>query len=220
MRYKIMTYKMTKKNFLFWAASGLLLMLTSCDNNDWVLYRAGQEYFPLKKGYYWKYDKGNSLELVEVKGETIAFGRATWNLLRNGANEYWTKNGSEVKKLFTRKVNYNGVDYTLQQSWLLQYKIPFVVGNFWSDVFTDTVIILGDTFRIKQTVFRKIWGITDITVPAGTFFQVYKIEFLETFTLNDYHEQHLGYEWFAPGVGLIQQAYADTTEVLMEYRSE
>ncbi|MEO0091362.1 MAG: hypothetical protein ABIK61_01445 [candidate division WOR-3 bacterium] len=201
-------------SYLIWA------LLITCNNSDWVLYRAGQDYFPLKGGNYWKYDKGNVVELVEVKGETIAYGNSVWHLLRNGASEYWTKNGKEVKQLIIRKINYGGTDYILQQSWLLEYKLPFVLGNFWSDVFTDTVIILGDTFRIKQTVFRKIWEVSDITVPAGTFTQVYKIEFYETFSLNNYYEQQFGYEWFAPGVGLIKRVYADTTESLIEYRSE
>ncbi|MCX7785467.1 MAG: hypothetical protein N2201_04480 [candidate division WOR-3 bacterium] len=174
----------------------------------------------MKPNYYWKYTKGNIVELVEIKGETIAYGNSVWHLLRNGESEYWTKNGSEVKRLIIRKVNYGGVDYILQQSWLLEYKLPFVLGNSWSDVFADTVIILGDTFRIRQTISRKVWEISDVTVPAGTFGQVYKIEFHSTFTLNNYQEHYFGYEWFAPGVGLIKRVYADTTSSLIEYRSE
>lgn len=194
-----------------------LFFLLSCNNNDWILYRAGNDYFPLKKGNWWQYETNGIFEMVEVKGDTIVYDRPCVHLLRNFADEYWVKDNGDVKKLELRTVNYNGTDYLIQKAWLLQYRLPFVLGSFWSEAFADTVVVLGDTHRIKQTITRQVFEITDITVPAGTFLQTYKIEYTETFILNDSTEYYSGYEWFAPGVGLIKKISNNIEKILNDY---
>lgn len=195
----------------------LFILVLSCNNSDWILYRAGSDYFPLKSSNWWKYESEGITELVEVKGDTIAYDRSCIHLLRNFTDEYWIKDNSEVKKLILRTINLGGTDFLLQQSWLLQHRLPFMLGSLWSEVFTDTVIILGDSFHLNQTMWRKVIAVENINVPAGTFFQTYKIEFSETFTLNDSIEQYSGYEWFAPGVGLIKRIANNIEQVLIDY---
>jgi hypothetical protein len=193
-----------------------VLLIVSC-NDDWLLYRAGNDYFPLKNGSRWEYAKNGTITAVEVLTDTTAYGQSSSHLIRNFADEYWLKDNGDVKNLILRTVNYGGTDYTLQENWLLEYRLPFVVGNYWSDVFTDTVVILGDTFRLHQMIWRKVVEIADLSVPAGSFFQTYKLEFSETFMLNDSTEQYSGYEWFAPGIGLIKRIINNSEEVLIDY---
>ncbi len=195
----------------------LSVIILTCNNNDWILYRAGNDYFPLKNGYWLQYETNGIFETVEVKGDTVAYDRACVHLLRNFADEYWVKDNSDIKKLEIRTVNYNGTEYIIQKEWLLQYRLPFVLGSFWSEAFTDTVVVLGDTYHIKQTITRWVVEITDLTVPAGTFLQTYKIEYYEIFILNDSVENYSGYEWFAPNVGLIKKIINNTETHLINY---
>lgn len=204
---------MTKK--YYWLII-FLLFIINC-GNDWLLYRASNDYFPLKTGNTWVYNKDGIITTLEVLTDTTAYGLSCSHLTRNFSDEYWSKSNGEVKKLFLRTINYSGTDYILQQSWLLEYQLPFVLGNLWSETYNDTVIILGDTFKIYQQIWRKVMEITDISVPAGSFFQTYKIEFSETFSLNDSTEQYIGFEWFAPGVGLIKRITNNVEEVLIDY---
>lgn len=195
----------------------LSVIILTCNNNDWILYRAGNDYFPLKKGNWWQYETNGIFEMVEVKGDTVAYDRPCVHLLRNFADEYWVKDNGDVKKLELRTVNYNGTDYIIQKEWLLQYRLPFVLGSFWSEAFADTVVVLGDTYHIKQTITRQVFEINDTTVPAGTFLQTYKIEYTETFILNDSTEYCSGYEWYAPGVGLIKKISNNIEKNLIDY---
>jgi hypothetical protein len=198
----------------------LFLVVISCNNDDWLLYRTGQDYFPIKKDSWWKYENQTGTELVKVEGDTVINNRPCLHLLRNFASEYWVKDNGQIEKLVVKTINYAGNDYALQESWLLQYQLPFVLGSAWSESFADTVMVLGDSFRIQQTIARKVVEINDVNTPAGTFFQTYKIEYVETYTLNDSTENYAGYEWFAPGIGLVKKIINNTEQILIDYSAK
>jgi len=194
-----------------------LLVSISCHNQDWILYRASSDYFPLRNGDWWKYETQNITKLVEVQGDTFVNNQPCIHLFNAYEDEYWTDDNGNMRKLNLRTVNYGGTDYVLENEWLLQYKLPFVLGSLWSDVFTDTVVILGDSYRLKHNIIRKVVQIEDLNIPAGTFFQAYKIEYNETFTFNDSIENYSGFEWFAPGVGLIKKVINNSETILTDY---
>jgi len=193
-----------------------VLLIVSC-NDDWLLYRAGNDYFPLKNGTWWKYESDGVITNIEIQTDTVINNQPCSHWITNFADEYWSKDNGNIKKIILKTVNYNGTDYVLQQNWLLEYEIPFILGNYWTDTFNDTIVILGDTYRIYHTIWRNVVDIADTSVPAGTFFQTYKLEFSETFMLNDSTEQYSGYEWFAPGIGLIKRIINNSDEVLIDY---
>ena len=194
-----------------------ITIVLSCNNSDWILYRAGNDYFPLQKGYWWQYESNGVYETVEVKGDTVAYGRPCIHLLRDFDDEFWIKDNDEIRKLEFRTKNYDGTEYPIQQAWLLQYRLPFILGNYWTESFTDTVLVLGDTYRINQTITRKITDITDLSVVAGMFIQTYKVEYYETITINDSIEYYSGYEWFAPNVGLVKKIINNVEKILVDY---
>jgi hypothetical protein len=206
------------KNKFYWliCLSVFLLLIINC-SDDWLLYRTSSDYFPLKTGDEWVYEKNGTITTIETLTDTTAYGLACSHLIRNFGDEYWSKENGDVKKLIFRTVDYGGTDYVLQQSWLLEYRLPFVIGNYWSETFNDTVVILGDTFRLHQTMWRKVVQIADLSVPAGSFYQTYKLEYSETFSLNDSTEEYSGFEWFAPGIGLIKRVINNSDEVLIDY---
>ena len=166
---------------------------------------------------WWEYDVQGAIEVDSVVGETIAYGVNCIHYLRNYGDEYWIKNDGEVKKLELRTINVGGTENTIEQTWLLQYRLPFILGSYWTETFSDTVVVLGDTYRISQTVSRSVKEINDISVNVGMFIQTYKIEYFETITINDSIEQHQGYEWFAPNVGLVKKIINGITTQLAAY---
>ncbi len=193
------------------------LCIISCNNNDWILFRASNNYFPLTTGDRWTYETNGASELVKVISDTNAYGISCSYLTRNFADEFWTKDNNEVKKLVLRTVNYGGTDYTIQQVWTVQYHLPFVLGNYWSNTYNDTTTVLGDTFYTSQTITRKVVAVEDINVPAGSFLQTYKLEYIENVTINDSTEQYSGFEWYAPGLGLVKKIVNNTEQVLIDY---
>jgi hypothetical protein len=152
-----------------------------------------------------------------VISDTNAFGISCSYLTRNFADEFWTKNNSEVKKLSIRTVNFGGTDYTIQEVWAVQYHLPFVLGNYWSNTYNDTATVLGDTYYTSQTITRKVVAVEDVNVPAGSFLQTYKLECIENVTINDSTEQYSGFEWYAPGLGLVKSIINNTTKELIDY---
>jgi hypothetical protein len=197
-----------------------ILFNLNCNNENWVLFRASQDYFPLANGNTWHYQTDNTATVIEVNNDTIINNIKATIVTRNFENQYWLKNQGEVKKLTLRTVNYGGNDYTIQASWLLQYRLPFIIGSTWSDVFTDTADVLGDIYYIKETIARQITAIEHITVPAGSFFETYRIDFVETCQINDSLESYTGSEWFAPGVGLVKRIANNIEQVLTDYLIE
>jgi len=199
----------------------IILLVTlfgiSCNNNDWILFRASNNYFPLTTGNKWTYETNGATELVKVIGDTNAYGISCSYLTRNFADEFWTRDNSEVKKLVIRTVNFGGTDYTIQEVWAVQYHLPFILGNYWSNTYNNTTTVLGDTYFTSQTITRKVVAVEDVNVPAGSFLQTYKLECIENVTINDSTEQYSGFEWYAPGLGLVKSIINNTTKELIDY---
>lgn len=198
-------------------ASLVIISQFNCDNENWIFLRASKDYFALQSGNTWQYEIGGVVKIVKVEHDTVINNISTRIVTIDFQNQYWQKNQSNIKKLSLRQVNYNGNDYTIEQAWLTQYQLPFILGNSWSDTFADTVDLFGDTYYIRETITRQITAIEDVNVPAGSFFETYRIDFIETCQINDSLEYYSGSEWFAPGVGLIKRTANQTQQVLTEY---
>ncbi|MCS7258519.1 MAG: hypothetical protein NZ601_04020, partial [candidate division WOR-3 bacterium] len=133
-------------------------------------------------------------------------------------HEFWSMNEGIIKKLIQKYIVIAGHEYLLKKEWVLQYHVPFLQGNVWGDYVRDTINLLGQLFFFEYIVIRKIVGIEDITTPAGSFIEAYKLDFFEKFTLNDETEIYQGTEWFAPNVGLVKKIINGEEEVLIEYK--
>lgn len=206
---------MKKNLFIFFI---ILTLTISCNNPDWLLYRASSDYFPLKTGNWWQYSQYGQIEQVEVKSETIVYGTNCIHLLRNYSDEFWKKTDNEIRKLYVRKINIGGTDFEIQKAWLLQYQLPFVLGAQWAETFTDTVLVMGDTIRIFHTVSRVVREIGDVNVLAGTFHQCYKLDYIEQVKINDsLVEDYAGYECYAPQIGLVKKVINNRETLLMDY---
>jgi hypothetical protein len=205
-----MSFDASRSLLVFLAAVALL---SGCD--DMTLYRAKSDYFPLIPGSRWTYDAAGNTAIDSVVGDSAIDDRACVVVLRDYAPEYWTKQVTEVQQFTKLVVNRSGQDYVLEERFRLAYALPLVKGATWSDSFQAAVVLQGtDTVPVKDNSLGRVAEIEDVSTPAGTFLQCYRIEIhreVEAAELSftaDYSE------WLAPDVGLVRRVTGtDTTEL-------
>lgn len=204
------------------SAALLLLLALGCSS---LLFRSGQDYFPLVRGSLWKYLDGSDTVYVEVAGDSLIGGRTAVVVTTDFAPGFWTKPApeAEVRRWVRRTFERGGVEYVLEARYGLVYLLPFVNGTGWYDEHADTVVVLGvDTLRYRRRLEARVVAIEPVTVPAGSFDDCYRLEFTETtetaiadsvttVTVNRT-------DWLAPGVGLVRRRSGATELELARYR--
>ena len=202
------------RRLLFVLAAGALL--AGCD--DMTFYRAKSDYFPLLPGSRWTYDVAGNTAIDSVVGDSAVDGRPCVVVLRDYAPEYWTKQATEVRQFTNLVANRGGQDYVLEQRYRLVYSLPLIEGATWSESYRDTVLLIGtDTVLVKDSLASHVAAIEDITTPAGTFIQCYRVE-----TYRDVEAVELSFtdnytEWLAPGIGLVKRVTGAEEKVLTGY---
>ena len=191
-------------------------LLSGC--SDMTFYRAKSDYFPLVPGSRWTYDVGGNTAIDSVVGDSAVDGRACVVVLRDYAPEYWTKQMTEVRQFTSLVANRGGQDYVLERRYRLVYALPLIEGATWSESYRDTVFLQGtDTVSLKDSLSGRVAAIEDITTPAGTFLQCYRVE-----TYRDVVAAELSFtdnytEWLAPGVGLVKRVTGTEEKILTGY---
>jgi len=202
------------RRVLWLLAAGALL--SGC--SDMTFYRAKSDYFPLAPGSRWTYDVAGNTAIDSVVGDSSVDGRPCVVVLRDYAPEYWTKQITEVRQFTSLVANRGGQDYVLEQRYRLVYALPLIEGATWSESYRDTVFLQGtDTVLLKDSLSGRVAAIEDITTPAGTFLQCYRVE-----TCRDVEAAELSFtdnytEWLAPGVGLVKRVTGTEERVLTGY---
>lgn len=205
------------------ASAGLRLSLfaaamfaLSCDS---LLFRAGQDYFPLVPGSEWRYAVGTDSVVVTVDtAPAVAANRACVRLYRDLAAQYWVKGSSEVLRLYTRTEILPQGEDTIEHRFGLVYELPFVEGATWQTTFRDTVVVLGtDTIFFAHSLSGRVAAIEDVAVPAGGFSDCYRLELFEEVICRDTTRSQWT-EWLAPGVGIVKRRSGTTEELLTSYR--
>jgi len=190
-------------------------LLSGC--SDMTFYRAKSDYFPLVPGSRWTYDVDGNTAIDSVAGDSAVDGRACVVILRDYAPEYWTKQIKEVCQFTILTINRGGQDYVLEERYRLIYSLPLIEGATWSESH-DTIALVGsDTISLKDSLHGRVAAIEDITTPAGTFLQCYRVE-----THREVEAAELSFtedytEWLAPGVGLVKRVTGTEERVLTNY---
>jgi hypothetical protein len=202
------------RRFLFILAAAALL--SGC--SDMTFYRAKSDYFPLLPGSRWTYDVAGYTAIDSVVGDSAVSGRACVVVLRDYAQEYWTKQTTEIRRFTSLVANRGGQDYVLEKRYRLVYSLPLVEGATWWESYRDTVVLMGtDTVVVKDSLASRVAATEDVTTPAGTFIQCYRIE-----TYRDVEAAELSFtdnytEWLAPGVGLVKRVTGTEERTLTSY---
>lgn len=197
-----------------WLGLGLVFIL-GC-GQDHIVLRATGDYFPLRIGNYWKYEDAVTKipRIVEVKADSVVFGRSCTVVEDNFKESYWIKSEGWVEKFIVNTITRYGDEDTLEQAYRVFYLLPFVVGNTWSDTFADTVVVLTDTIVFHHAIEVTVAGIEDV----NDFTDTYKVETVETQSQNDSTETRATTEWLAPGIGIVKRVGEGVDELLIEYQ--
>jgi hypothetical protein len=202
------------RRVVFGLAAGLLL--TGC--SDMVFYRAKSDYFPLVPGCRWTYDVNGHAAVDSVVGDSALDGRACVVVLRDYAPEYWTKQLTEIRQFTDLVVSRGGEDFELERRYRLVYALPLIEGATWSEAYNDTVVLQGtDSVFVRDSAASRVAAIEDITTPAGTFIQCYRIETHRDVTAAELSFSADYIEWLAPGVGLVKRTSGTEERVLTGY---
>jgi len=202
------------RRILIVLAAGALL----CGCDDMMLYRAKSDYFPLVPGSRWTYDVGGNTAIDSVVGDSALDGRPCVVVLRDYAPEYWTKQLTEVRQFTSLVATRGGQDYELEARYRLVYALPLIEGATWSESYRDTIVLVGtDTVLLKDSLASHVAAIEDITTPAGTFIQCYRVE-----THREVEAAELSFtddysEWLAPGVGVVRRVTGTEEKTLTNY---
>jgi hypothetical protein len=193
-------------------AAALLL----CGCSEMLLHRSSLDYFPLVRGSEWKYLVGeDTAYYLEVLGDTSVGNTTSTAVAVNFLPEFWLKEPTRISRYFYRDTLIGSYPDVLEERYGLVYLLPLVSGNSWQDSFSQTLYGL-DTFDYHRRLEARVSGPEDVSVPAGSFYDCYRIEFTEeiggadTTTLSST-------EWLAPGVGLVKKVVGTETRVLAAY---
>ncbi len=186
--------------------------LSGC--GDMLMYRAGQDYFPLVSGSSWTYEPAR---VDSVGPDSTVAGRRATVVFRDFAPEFWLKTATEVRQLVRRTVIRSGREYVLEEQYRLVYALPLVVGRSWAESFRDTVILLGtDTVPVFDSVWARVVGAEDIATPAGEFCQCYRVD-SRRILQADTSLVETRTEWLAPGVGVVRAETGASVTLLRDY---
>jgi hypothetical protein len=192
--------------------SALVVVVSGC--SEMLLYRAGQDYFPLVSGSRWTFEPDR---VDSVGRDTALAGRRATVVYRDYAPEFWLKTATEVRRLVRRTVIRSGSEYLLEEQYGLEYCLPLVEGAEWAESFRDTVVLLGtDTVAVFDSVWARVVAVEDLTTPAGWFLQCYRIDF-NRIVQADTNFTESRTEWLAPGVGVVRRTADGQTAELRDY---
>jgi hypothetical protein len=161
----------------------------------------GESYYPLKEGLRWEYlvisDKSDTKKLIitnlaprEVDGKTVT--PRQWDLGGHTFIEFMGKDGSGIYR-YAEQIGAKGSP-TLLTPKECHLKFPISENNSW----TMTTKLGNTPLNVSLTIESVS---EDVTVPAGAFKDCLKIKQVGS---NDAGASVMGYEWYAPKVGIVK----------------
>jgi len=206
---------MSSRHWLFVLAAAVVAV---CACDDLTLFRAGSDYFPLTQDSRWTYSDGLVTLTDSVAGDSVTDGRNATVVLRSFAPEFWLRDQTGAWRFIRRIIIRGGQEYELEARYEQEYQLPLVLGATWSDVFRDTVVVMGsESLFVRDSLSGRVVAIEDITAPAGTFAESYRVEFFRS-VQTDTLAETAWTEWLAPGVGLVKRLTGTDSLVLVDYR--
>lgn len=206
---------MSSKHWMVVLAAAVLAV---CACDDLTLFRAGSEYFPLIQDSRWTYSDGLVTLTDSVAGDSVTDGRNVIVVLRSFAPEFWLRDQTGAWRFIRRTIIRGGQEYELEAQYEQEYQLPLVLGATWAGTFSDTVTVMGtESLFVRDSLSGRVAAIEDITTPAGTFAECYRIEFFRS-VRTDTLAETAWTEWLAPGVGLVKRLTGTDSLVLVDYR--
>ena len=191
-------------------------ILTSCSLPFGVVDRAVSDYFPLADGDYWYYETGSGDTLAaRIEGDTVILGDTAYIYTYGSEILYFFRTDRGIDRYY-EAVTYRGGDKVILEKRIGPYlALPLIDGFASADSFTNTAVVVNDTFRYLRSVGLKVVLLGDLTVRGREFREVYRAEITDSKRVDGplgtsvCERQEVLY--LAPDVGIIRK-----TEVLAE----
>jgi hypothetical protein len=175
----------------------LLLVLPDTGRCD----ELSESYYPLKEGMRWEYlvisNASDTKKLTitnltpkEVQGKKVTPRK--WDLGGNVFIEFMEKDDSGIYR-YAEQVGDKGAP-TLVTPKECHLRFPFTEGNSW-----NMATKLGNSTMNVTLTLESVSE--EVKVPAGTFKDCLKIKQVGG---NDAGASVMGYEWYAPKVGVVK----------------
>ncbi len=166
-------------------------------------------HFPLAVGNRWEYDNGFSITIVKqfTKGDTTFYGFTSYPYPDSLPQDIWDSASTwqdftnnfmaQMPSGFIMKDTLNGLATTMLRT-------PIAVGQSWRTPIET--IHHSEPIEVEFTCI----GQEDVTVPAGTFTNCWKVktQFEKEDTLKGEIYTIIQYLWFADGVGIVKDSLA------------
>jgi hypothetical protein len=161
----------------------------------------GESYYPLKEGMRWEYlvisDKSDTKKLIitnlaprEFEGKKVTPRK--WDLGGHTFIEFMEKDESGIYR-YAEQVGEKGSP-TLVTPKECHLKFPISEGNNW----TMTTKFGNNALNVNFTLESVS---EDVKVPAGSYKDCLKLKQVGS---NDAGASVMGYEWYAPKVGVVK----------------
>ncbi|HDM90883.1 MAG TPA: hypothetical protein ENG67_06735 [candidate division WOR-3 bacterium] len=167
---------MSAKHALFVA-----FILLSCSLPFGVIDRALSDYFPLETGNYWNYvtQDGDTIS-ARIEGDTVILGDTAFIYTFGSDLYYFFKADNGIDRYYYF-VTYRGGDKVVLEKRIGSYlSLPLIDGYARTDSFSNTVVVVNDTFQCFHTVDLRISLVGDLSVGDRTFHEVYSAEITDS----------------------------------------
>ncbi|GEM_PF-3075344 len=188
------------------------LLLSSCIRSP-VIDQTYYDYFPYQTGKTWTYLKnGNDTVDITIVGDTL-ISEDTLLIFESsdGTRTYLFPTTSAFFTLEdTSVVGPDGEEIKLEDGiFFLYLEKPLVTGNSWEDHYFNRVVVAEDTFWIRHSRLGQVSGLETVSVPAGTFDDVYRVRIVEDLVIGTSdglsERSYMKSVYYAPERGPVKQ---------------
>lgn len=177
----------------------ILALASGCSNPISPI--IGSDYFPLKDGEEWVYQRGTDEMIFSVTSNS----NGGFILLDEGEGKNLKKEGGILKEKCEEFFVVNGEKIVSDSIWENVLKFPLVVNQAWADTYKIDKIYNGDTLRKKVIRSCSVIEQDAILLPYGRVNNAIHLirkryEFFRGSVDSIAHN-----EWYGPDIGLVKR---------------
>lgn len=205
------------------------LLFQGCGKRNPLFYHLSQDYSPVgNPGTKWTYQiKVGSQVLgnlnITLDTTTVIGQRKATQVTSGNKIIYWSKTQTEFAEYIEDPIFIYNTEIIVERRWRTRLFSPPLTGQNWNADYSNTEFYLGKS--IKRDVHEETGVLSEetVSVPKGSFDNCFKLKFIRKvlttseFPVSPRADTTETTEWFAPRVGMVKRAKADTLWELLDY---
>ncbi len=194
----------------------VFVLISACLKSD-LVDRSVYDYLQLDVGNEWIYlDQNGDTVTIRVTDLTYIASDSAYVLDEDGFLRYWAVHQGQIFELSKFVAYPEGDEMVIEERYALLMETPFVLGNEWHEFWSTTRHYRDQIFAYSHEVSGKVSSLIDVLeTPAGKFEDVYQVEVVDIFRLNDSTWVDTTIMFFAPETGMVKRIMeGDTLELL------